>query len=173
MFFPELQAGLYKGIYKYKESDKLFMYEVLAQISYFRDISVPLFHEIIFRFKRSYLNDGEILMKELDGTDKLYIVEYGYLEIYFELEGNEFIIDRLPAGSVLNHRSIFTEDEMVVNIRAHGLTYIKTIDEQDIEELKQIDEQFGKKLGLYTNRLLSDKVLAPLDYVIHSHHPKK
>ena len=79
---------------------------------------------------------GEILLRELDDTDALFIVEHGCMEIFTEFDGNEFIIDRLPAGSVLNHHVVFTEDSMVVNIRAVCPTYILTLHENDFEELQ-------------------------------------
>ena len=49
-------------------------------------------------------------MKELDDTDALFVIESGELEVFIEMEGNEFVIDKLTSGAVLNHRSVFTED---------------------------------------------------------------
>ena len=85
--------------------------------------------------KQRHLEEGEILLRELDDTDKLYIVEYGSLEIFTEFDGNEFVIDYLPPGSVLNHYVVFTEDNMMVNIRARQPTIINELHEKDIETL--------------------------------------
>jgi CRP-like cAMP-binding protein len=72
-----------------------------------------------------------MLLKEMDPTNAMYIVEYGEIEIFLEVDGNEFIIERLSQGSVLNHRVIFTEDNMTVNIRARKPTYIQELSEDD------------------------------------------
>lgn len=40
------------------------------------------------------------------------------VELYTEFEGNEFILERLPSGSIINQRVLFMEDLMYVNIRA-------------------------------------------------------
>ena len=38
--------------------------------------------------------------------------------MFTDFEGNEFIIETLKAGSILNFRLIFTDDLMEVNVRA-------------------------------------------------------
>lgn len=45
-------------------------------------------------------------------------IEHGMAEVYTECEGNEFIIDRLYEGSIINYRTFIMEDIMSVNIRA-------------------------------------------------------
>ena len=72
----------------------------------------------MYKFKMFYLNKNDLLLKRGDDTTSFYIVEHGCLEVFTEFEGNEFIIERLPTGSVLNYRVVFTEDRMMVNIRA-------------------------------------------------------
>jgi CRP-like cAMP-binding protein len=61
---------------------------------------------------------GDYLLKEHDETDNIYIVERGELEVVEEYEGNQFIIERLNSGTVLNYTTIFTDDLMKINIRA-------------------------------------------------------
>ena len=56
-------------------------------------------------------------MKEYDNAEALLFLEYGVIEVYTLFEGNEFIIDYLYSGSVINYRSFFMEDMMRVNMR--------------------------------------------------------
>jgi CRP-like cAMP-binding protein len=60
------------------------------------------------------------LLKEGDPTDKIFFVVHGILEVYTEMEGNDFVIDKLKPGSILNYRNIFTDDNMKVNVRSHN-----------------------------------------------------
>jgi len=40
------------------------------------------------------------------------------LEVYTEFEGNEFILEILNPGSILNYRNVFTDDKMEVEVRS-------------------------------------------------------
>ena len=40
------------------------------------------------------------------------------VELYTEFEGNEFVLERLISGSIINQRVLFMEDLMYVNVRA-------------------------------------------------------
>ena len=43
-----------------------------------------------------------MLLKVGDEIDKIIFVERGQIEVYTEFEGNEFVIDRLGPGAVIN-----------------------------------------------------------------------
>lgn len=44
-------------------------------------------------------------------------MENGIVEVFTEFEGNEFVIERLTQGAIINSRCFFMEDLMAVNIR--------------------------------------------------------
>ena len=131
----------------------MFVYKSLMRIEFFKEIDFKMFHEILYKMKTKYFECGSMLLKEGDDTDAFFIVEYGELEIFTEFEGNEFVIDRLPPGSVLNHHVVFTEDNMIVNIRASKNTYINTLTEDDLESLASLNADFHKKKMMYVNNL--------------------
>ena len=83
-------------------------------------MSEKLFHTVLYSFRPRLINSGEIILEEKYGINSIIIVEHGILEVYTEFEGNEFVIEKLTAGSVLNYRSIHLEDLMYVNVRAAG-----------------------------------------------------
>lgn len=96
----------------------------------------------------------------------MYIIEYGELEVFTECEGNEFIIERLPTGSVLNWRSIFTADNMVVNIRASKPSYLISFHEDLFQNLHKVDAKAQKNMQFYENELLKAGKTYPLDYIV-------
>ena len=61
-----------------------------------------------------FYDQGEVLLKEWDEIEKIIFVVNGNLEVFSEFEGNEFIIEKLKPGSILNYRNIFTDDKMLV-----------------------------------------------------------
>ena len=72
------------------------------------------------------------MLKERDETDALYIVSHGQLEFFTSFEGTEFILEKLPSGSVLNHRMVFTDDQMELNIRASKHTHLLELHLDDL-----------------------------------------
>ena len=90
----------------------------------------------MYQCKQKYLHEGEMLLRELDDTDSLFIIESGQLEIFIEVEGNPFVVEHLNAGSILNHHVVFTEDQMITNIRATMPTYYLELHEKDFEFLQ-------------------------------------
>ena len=78
----------------------------------------------MYSLKTQYLEPEEILLSEGDETTDLIFVQKGCLQVYTHFEGNEFILDFLPAGSILNQLIIFTGDLMHVNVRATPHTHI-------------------------------------------------
>lgn len=71
-----------------------------------------LFHKLLYSLELKYFTSHHILLRHDDECESIYMVFTGVLEVYTEFEGNEFIIERLKSGSILNYRVIFTDDRM-------------------------------------------------------------
>ena len=61
-----------------------------------------------------YYEADESVLREGDEVNEIMIVVHGSLEVFTEFEGNTFIIETLKPGSILNYKSIFTDDVMKV-----------------------------------------------------------
>ena len=79
----------------------------------------------------------------------MYIVTYGSLEVYTYFEGNEFVIERLNQGSIVNSRLIFIDDVMRVNIRTTPNTHIAEFNAEALDDLMCSNKKFERKLLLY------------------------
>ena len=82
-----------------------------------RGLSHQILYEIIFGLEKQNYSCGEGIIKYGDNADSLIFLIHGEIEIYTECEGNEFILERLHPGSIINYRTFFLEDLMYVNIR--------------------------------------------------------
>lgn len=105
-------------------------------------------------------------MKEWDLVDKVFIVEHGHLEVFIEVDGNDFILERLKQGSVLNPYNIFLEDRMYPNVRAYGPTKLKYIGVKDINDLMIEDPLLEKEILVFQNKLFRIPWKINLDYII-------
>ena len=78
---------------------------------------------------------GQIIIKQFDVSNSLLFVESGVIEVYTELEGHEFIIERLYSGSVINYRSFFMEDIIHVNFRCKETCQVLELDQQCFQNI--------------------------------------
>ena len=51
-----------------------------------------------------------VILKQFEGIDSILIIMHGQVEIYTEMEGNEFVIERLNKGSIINHNMFLMDD---------------------------------------------------------------
>ena len=63
-------------------------------------------------------NNGDEVLKLEQEIDKIIFVVSGCLEVYTEFEGNEFVIEKLKPGSILNYTNIFMDEKMQVSVRS-------------------------------------------------------
>jgi CRP-like cAMP-binding protein len=109
---PQYYKVLLRHVYNYEDPMKVFMKSMITKIPYFGPnyLNKHLFHKILYSFELKFYNNNHELLRINDPTESLYLVIDGALEIYTDFEGNEFVIERLMPGSILNHRVIFTDD---------------------------------------------------------------
>ena len=81
------------------------------------------------------------------------------------MEGNEFIIDRLPPGTNINHQAVFIDDNMHVDMRSTKSSFVL---ELSMEKFDVIKEKYAKTLGktiqMKQNQMLRTDKRYPLDY---------
>ena len=75
------------------------------------------------------------------------------VELYTEFEGNEFVLERLPSGSIINQRVLFMEDLMYVNMRASKTlgAHILELNKDGLEILTAEYEDLRKKIMMFEN----------------------
>ena len=110
--YPEYESKMQRKVYTYKQSRKKFFYQIASRIEYFKGMSIPMYHDLYYTHLRPQsLDEGEYLIKKGEDTSYLYIIELGQIEVVKTIEGNEFVVEKLGRGSILNYTSIFVEDD--------------------------------------------------------------
>lgn len=93
----------------------------LQSIVYFNDINDEELHDIIYNLDTQKFSKNDILQKPGDNAEKLFFLLDGVIEIYTMLEndenGEEFILEKLFRGSIINYRTFFMEDDGKVYYR--------------------------------------------------------
>ena len=109
-----------------------------------------------------------MILDPTDSSNMIYFIEDGIVEVYTRFEGSQFVLEQLHKGSCINHRAIFIEEQMGVNIRAHTDVKLLRLSHSGLSELilKYQNEPFGKNLMIYQNKLLKKEDKYPCDYIM-------
>ena len=59
-----------------------------------------------------------MILDDKDDIDSIYFMEEGIVQVSSEFEKNEFIIDMLGPGSIINQRAVFLGEQMQVSVKA-------------------------------------------------------
>lgn len=105
--FPEYLKLLKKELYRYKDPRIIFLKSLIRKIFYLHNISKEELNEILYNLKTTHLEPGEYCLLDNNGSkaDQIIFVESGCLEVLTYMEGNEFVMDNLGQGSIINHRN--------------------------------------------------------------------
>jgi CRP/FNR family cyclic AMP-dependent transcriptional regulator len=85
-----------------------------------------------------FYSDGEIVVRQGEPGDSLYVVQDGEVEIVAEQGGNEVVLRHAGRHEVLGEMALFEHQPRSATIRARGEARILTLDKQNF--LRRINE---------------------------------
>ena len=92
---------------------------------------------------------GHVVVKEGTVASSMFFIVSGVVETYTTMEGNEFVLDRLYSGSVINYRSFFLEDINCITYRARENCQLLELSLQTIYKIMEEDDKFKKEMLIY------------------------
>jgi len=106
------------------------------------------------------MQSGEILQTAGKEVSELYILEKGIIEVYMEIENEEFVIERLFKGSVINFETFFKsslnknnsgtpKNKALVSMRFIQQGVIKVLTHQRMEELASMNKDLMEIFNKY------------------------
>jgi serine phosphatase RsbU (regulator of sigma subunit) len=94
---------------------------LLARVPFFEDFPEEELDRIMAQLEIVNLKSGEILFREGDAGDRMYIVVSGDLEILMAPDtDNELILNRVLQGEYIGEMSLITGAPRTASVRAHG-----------------------------------------------------
>ena len=82
--------------------------------------------------------DGEILLRQGDVGDAMYVIQEGEVEILVERDGRETVVGVAHAGDMLGEMAIFLHERRSATVRAKGRARALTVDKKNF--LRRINE---------------------------------
>lgn len=111
---------------------------LLARIPFFTDLPEAELDNIMAQLEVVNLKSGEILFREGDAGEHMYIVVSGDLEILMAPDtDNELILNRVPQGEYIGEMSLITGAPRTASVRAHGDVVLLSMSRAQLMDLLQ------------------------------------
>ena len=111
---------------------------LLARIPFFTDLPTDELDRIMAQLEIVNLKSGEILFREGDAGEHMYIVVSGDLEILMAPNtDNELILNRVPQGEYIGEMSLITGAPRTASVRAHGDVVLLSMSRAQLMDLLQ------------------------------------
>jgi len=133
--------------------------ELISQVPLFQELDPLELGEVAEICLKEKFEDGEVIFKEGNPGDKLYIILKGEVEIFKELgEGKEEILARLRPGEYFGEMSLIDDAPRSAGARAKGEVVALTISKPDFEILLKANDSFASKIYKFFVRTLSQRL---------------
>src|SRR5512132_2824493 len=120
---------------------------LLARIPFFTDLPIDELDRILAQLDVVNLHSGEILFREGDAGEHMYIVVSGDLEILMAPDtDNELILNRIPQGEYIGEMSLITGAPRTASVRAHGDVVLLSMSRAQLLGLLQSHPQLASTM---------------------------
>lgn len=120
---------------------------LLARIPFFTDLPVDELDQIMAQLEVVNLKSGEILFREGEPGEHMYIVVSGNLEILMAPgTDNELILNRVPQGEYIGEMSLVTGAPRTASVRAHGDVVLLSMSRGQLMDLLQTHPQLASTM---------------------------
>ena len=157
--FENITEVFKKQICMYDDDVKMFLEMACEKINYFRTLKYMTKQEILYNMERVTYEKDHLLCKKDDIATKLFVIQDGIVEVackYATKIEEQFVIERLGRGSIINHRSFMVEDDADTDFRC--LTTVSCF-ELTAEKLKEIKDRRDDLRSAY--RSVEEEIFKP------------
>jgi CRP-like cAMP-binding protein len=90
---------------------------MIERVEYFKGLDKEILFDIMFSLTPITFEQGSVMLTNEQTVNSVFFIENGVVETYTTFEGNEFVLEQLYRGSVINHQAFFMQDCMYVDVR--------------------------------------------------------
>ena len=125
-------------------------------------------HDIIYLMKSRKYHRGFEILKPGDDTTSLFFLQDGLIEIFTKTEsGDDFVLEKLFPGSVINYRTFFLESDAMVYFRFGRDSYCRELPFSTLKDLLNKHSELKREFNMYKQKtMLQSQTGIPLDYIM-------
>ena len=106
--------------------------------------------------KNFAMQKGQVLFKEGDKSDGMFLLRAGELLVYLEKDGEEIELAKIAPGGMIGEMALFDSQPRSASVKASSRCDVTHITQSDFNKLmKQIPKWFTALMGTLSNRLRS------------------
>ena len=143
------------------------MKDVFKQIDFLQAaLSVESLNHFIYTLDKVELQADEILVSAYQNADSIVIILKGIVGVSTVFEGNEFVIERLTTGAIINSRNFFMEDLVYVSMRCLTQVTFQQLTRDKFEYICGEHDRFMEQTQKYTMKVMQRNRRFYLDYKV-------
>ena len=145
------------------------------KIDYFRSLSFMTKQEIIHSMERVTYEKDHLLCRKDEIADKMFVIQDGIVEVacsYAPKIEQQFIIERLGRGAIINHRSFMLKDDADTDFRCLTTVSCFVLTVEKIESIRDKKSDMKKAFGEVEKEVFQPKWPLALDYIFHNNDEK-
>lgn len=108
-------------------SQRGYVREVLSRIDMFRQLPAELLEELAGEFRSAKAEPGEVLVRQGDPGDQLFVVDEGSLDVTAELNGRTVPLGRLTRGDVFGEFALISGKPRTATVTASTAAHLWTL----------------------------------------------
>ncbi len=111
---------------------------LLASVSAFAGLDADSLHSLALELVELSLADGDVLLRQGESGDALFIVTAGELDVSVSNgQGRSVLVDRLRAGSVIGEMALLAGSRRTATVSAHGAADVVRISKAGFDRLAE------------------------------------
>ena len=166
--YTKLNKIVKEHINIYNDPLKVFLEMSLNQIDFFKPLNKMIKNEWIFNMKMRQLEVGSYLYRIDTNSEEMYVIQSGLVEIVHKMDnGQEFVIEKLYRGSVVNQNSFLMSDGIDTDAICRTAVSYYYIDINKVKQLRAKSRELEDQLIQKEMQLVNPNAREPaLDYII-------
>lgn len=174
--FTTFGTQLKKQIFQYKDKMKDIMFICLNRIEYFKDIGDDALHDIMYNSITQNCAKGSYLQEPGDDEHGLFLLLEGQVKVFTYVDtiarlnktGDEFELEKLNRGSIINYRSIFSQAyDQEVFFQFSKNSIVSCLPQHHLNQIYMKHPVLKENLIKFKTNLFLDDKRYYLDYLKH------
>jgi len=138
--------------------------DLLSKIELFKDFSAELLESISDSFKLKSLKSKEVLIKQGDDGESLFVLVEGLLDVSLQVGDEERHLTLLPPGSFLGEMALLTGEKRSANVTTTTESLVVELTKDSIMSLATTNPEVLEKMtSVVAKRRLKNKEIEALD----------
>jgi len=171
--YPDMKSRLRSSLHLYKDHYKEWQKTQLQNVAYFQDLSLDCIEYLNYKINHIDYDEGEIIFKNAEPIDYLYILANGEVEVYVTTADEDLLLDTFKVNGSLMGQFTILDSGRPITYSARTISQVSML-RLSIHEIEKCAENF-KELQMSLRRVrerLNASEWPILDYQINRKSPR-